>query len=115
MPLRSFAPSASGDAGNASNACAASRWLVNVQIAAVNVVVDWTAAACCLGSACTVFRSRFTRPRAFSQSRKRCRSYGQIKAQRGTAHVQSTMYPFAEMCNLMGFPAVWQFVREHAE
>jgi 2-methylisocitrate lyase-like PEP mutase family enzyme len=41
--------------------------------------------------------------------------YGQIHARRGTAQVQDSMYPFAEMCNLMGFPAVWQFDREHAE
>ncbi|MEM5294882.1 isocitrate lyase/PEP mutase family protein [Burkholderia sp. JPY481] len=41
--------------------------------------------------------------------------YGQIKAQRGTTHMENTMYPFSEMCNLMGFPAVWQFDREHAE
>lgn len=41
--------------------------------------------------------------------------YGQIKAQRGTAHAENSMYPFAEMCKLMGFPAVWQFDREHAE
>ncbi|MGF6986479.1 2-methylisocitrate lyase-like PEP mutase family enzyme [Paraburkholderia atlantica] len=41
--------------------------------------------------------------------------YGQIKAQRGTMHEENTMYPFSEMCNLMGFPAVWQFDREHAE
>ncbi|MGF6259432.1 2-methylisocitrate lyase-like PEP mutase family enzyme [Paraburkholderia youngii] len=41
--------------------------------------------------------------------------YGQIKAQRGTRHVENTMYPFSEMCKLMGFPAVCQFDREHAE
>jgi 2-methylisocitrate lyase-like PEP mutase family enzyme len=41
--------------------------------------------------------------------------YGQIKAQRGTTHAENTLYPFAEMCKLMGFPAVWQFDREHAE
>jgi 2-methylisocitrate lyase-like PEP mutase family enzyme len=41
--------------------------------------------------------------------------YGQIKAQRGTTHAEHAMYPFSEMCKLMGFPAVWQFDREHAE
>lgn len=41
--------------------------------------------------------------------------YGQIKAQRGTTHAESTMYPFSEMCKLMGFPAVWRFDSEHAE
>jgi 2-methylisocitrate lyase-like PEP mutase family enzyme len=41
--------------------------------------------------------------------------YGQIKVQRGTTHAENTLYPFAEMCKLMGFPAVWQFDREHAE
>ncbi|KXU83146.1 carboxyvinyl-carboxyphosphonate phosphorylmutase [Paraburkholderia monticola] len=41
--------------------------------------------------------------------------YGQIKAQRGTTHTENTLYPFGEMCKLMGFPAVWQFDREHAE
>jgi 2-methylisocitrate lyase-like PEP mutase family enzyme len=42
-------------------------------------------------------------------------TYAQINARRGTAQVESSMYPFAEMCKLMGFPAVWQFDREHAE
>ncbi|MFT4067042.1 isocitrate lyase/PEP mutase family protein [Paraburkholderia sp.] len=41
--------------------------------------------------------------------------YGQIKARRGTAQAENSMYPFARMCTLMGFPAVWQFDREHAE
>jgi len=41
--------------------------------------------------------------------------YAQIHARHGTAQVQNSMYPFAEMCNLMGFPVVWQFDREHAE
>ncbi|OLL31605.1 carboxyvinyl-carboxyphosphonate phosphorylmutase [Burkholderia sp. SRS-W-2-2016] len=41
--------------------------------------------------------------------------YGEIKAQRGTTGAEQAMYPFAEMCKLMGFPAVWQFDREHAE
>ncbi|MCC8396173.1 isocitrate lyase/PEP mutase family protein [Paraburkholderia sp. MMS20-SJTR3] len=41
--------------------------------------------------------------------------YGEIHAQRGTAGAEQAMYPFAEMCKLMGFPAVWQFDREHAE
>ncbi|NML30388.1 isocitrate lyase/PEP mutase family protein [Paraburkholderia antibiotica] len=41
--------------------------------------------------------------------------YGQIKAQRGTLQAENTLYPFSEMCKLMGFPAVWQFDREHAE
>ncbi|MGF6958057.1 hypothetical protein [Paraburkholderia youngii] len=41
--------------------------------------------------------------------------YDQIEAQRGTTQVEDTMYPFSGMCNSMGFPAVWQFDREHAE
>jgi 2-methylisocitrate lyase-like PEP mutase family enzyme len=41
--------------------------------------------------------------------------YGQIKALKGTVPAQADMYSFAKMCELMGFPAVWDFDRKHAE
>jgi 2-methylisocitrate lyase-like PEP mutase family enzyme len=41
--------------------------------------------------------------------------YGEIKSLKGTAQAANGMYPFADMCNLMGFPDVWKFDREHAE
>lgn len=41
--------------------------------------------------------------------------YGQIKARRGTLEAGPQLYGFKEMCDLMGFPAVWAFDREHAE
>lgn len=41
--------------------------------------------------------------------------YGAIGKGRGTLDVQDTLYPFADMCELMGFPAVWEFDRRYAE
>lgn len=41
--------------------------------------------------------------------------YGEIKALKGTVQAANAMYPFSDMCNLMGFPDVWKFDREHAE
>ncbi|SAL46040.1 carboxyvinyl-carboxyphosphonate phosphorylmutase [Caballeronia peredens] len=41
--------------------------------------------------------------------------YGEIRARKGTEGAASGMYPFAEMCDLMGFPEVWAFDRAHAD
>jgi len=41
--------------------------------------------------------------------------YAQIKALKGTVPAQADMYSFAKMCDLMGFPAVWDFDKKHAE
>ncbi|BAN27059.1 isocitrate lyase/PEP mutase family protein [Caballeronia insecticola] len=41
--------------------------------------------------------------------------YGEILARKGTEGAASGMYPFSEMCELMGFPEVWAFDRAHAD
>ncbi|MBY4867682.1 isocitrate lyase/PEP mutase family protein [Burkholderia anthina] len=41
--------------------------------------------------------------------------YGEILARKGTAGSAQAMYPFSDMCELMGFPEVWAFDREHAD
>lgn len=41
--------------------------------------------------------------------------YGQILAHRSTEAAADAMYPFSEMCELMGFPEVWAFDRAHAD
>ncbi|SPB15311.1 carboxyvinyl-carboxyphosphonate phosphorylmutase [Caballeronia novacaledonica] len=41
--------------------------------------------------------------------------YGEILARKGTQGAAATMYPFPEMCELMGFPDVWAFDRAHAD
>jgi 2-methylisocitrate lyase-like PEP mutase family enzyme len=41
--------------------------------------------------------------------------YGQILAHRSTEAAVDAMYPFSEMCELMGFPEVWAFDRTHAD
>ncbi|WP_158936213.1 oxaloacetate decarboxylase [Burkholderia sp. S171] len=43
------------------------------------------------------------------------KAYGEIKAMKGTAALESEQMPFKDMCDLMGFPAVWEFDRAHAE
>lgn len=40
--------------------------------------------------------------------------YRQIKGRNGTLGATDDLYPFASMCELMGFPAVWEFERRHA-
>jgi len=40
--------------------------------------------------------------------------YGEILASKGTQHATGEMFPFADMCELMGFPEVWAFDRAHA-
>jgi hypothetical protein len=34
---------------------------------------------------------------------------------KGTAALESEQMPFKAVCELMGFPAVWEFDRAHAE
>lgn len=41
--------------------------------------------------------------------------YGDIKARKGTRDSQQPLYSFAKMCQLLGFEAVWEFDRRHAE
>ena len=41
--------------------------------------------------------------------------YAEIRALRGTTAMSSQMYPFAKLCTLMNFEAVWEFDRQHAE
>ncbi|AKJ67001.1 carboxyvinyl-carboxyphosphonate phosphorylmutase [Pandoraea thiooxydans] len=41
--------------------------------------------------------------------------YGDIKALRGTRDTEKSLYSFAKMCQLLGFEAVWEFDRQHAE
>lgn len=41
--------------------------------------------------------------------------YGEIKARRGTLEAGPQLYGFKDMCELMGFPAVWAFDQAHAE
>jgi 2-methylisocitrate lyase-like PEP mutase family enzyme len=41
--------------------------------------------------------------------------YGEILARKGTEGAVGTMYPFPAMFELMGFPDVWAFDREHAD
>jgi 2-methylisocitrate lyase-like PEP mutase family enzyme len=41
--------------------------------------------------------------------------YGQILARKSTESASGAMYPFADMCELMGFPEVWAFDRAHAD
>jgi len=41
--------------------------------------------------------------------------YGQILAHRSTEAAADAMYPFSDMCELMGFPEVWAFDRAHAD
>ncbi|WP_102225417.1 isocitrate lyase/PEP mutase family protein [Acidimangrovimonas sediminis] len=42
------------------------------------------------------------------------RVYTDVKARRGTLEAGDALYPFDKMCDLMGFPAVWQFDKDHA-
>lgn len=41
--------------------------------------------------------------------------YGEILARKGTQGAIPSMYPFSDMCELMGFPEVWAFDRAHAD
>jgi 2-methylisocitrate lyase-like PEP mutase family enzyme len=41
--------------------------------------------------------------------------YGEIKSLNGTGGAQRALYPFSAMCELMGFPGVWEFDRTHAD
>lgn len=41
--------------------------------------------------------------------------YGELKARKGTLETKDQLYSFEKMCELMGFPAVWEFDRKHAE
>ena len=41
--------------------------------------------------------------------------YAEILARKGTAAQAGNLYPFAEICKVMGFEAVWEFDRQHAE
>jgi 2-methylisocitrate lyase-like PEP mutase family enzyme len=41
--------------------------------------------------------------------------YAQIKVGKGTSAHAGQLYPFAKVCTLMGFEAVWEFDRQHAE
>jgi 2-methylisocitrate lyase-like PEP mutase family enzyme len=41
--------------------------------------------------------------------------YAEIKARKGTSAHADQLYPFAKVCTLMGFEAVWEFDRQHAE
>lgn len=41
--------------------------------------------------------------------------YTRIQALKGTSGEADAMYSFAKMCDLMGFPAVWEFDRQHAD
>jgi 2-methylisocitrate lyase-like PEP mutase family enzyme len=41
--------------------------------------------------------------------------YGQLKARKGTLEAGEQLYSFQQMCELMGFPAVWEFDRRHAD
>jgi 2-methylisocitrate lyase-like PEP mutase family enzyme len=41
--------------------------------------------------------------------------YGQILAKKSTEAAKDAMYPFSDMCELMGFAQVWAFDREHAD
>ena len=41
--------------------------------------------------------------------------YAEIKARKGTSGHAAQLYPFAKVCTLMGFEAVWEFDRQHAE
>ncbi|MDR5773821.1 MULTISPECIES: oxaloacetate decarboxylase [unclassified Caballeronia] len=41
--------------------------------------------------------------------------YGQILAKKSTEGAKDAMYPFSDMCELMGFAQVWAFDREHAD
>ena len=41
--------------------------------------------------------------------------YAQILAHKSTEGAAASMYPFSEMCELMGFPEVWAFDRKHAD
>lgn len=41
--------------------------------------------------------------------------YGQIHALKGTRDSEGSLYSFADMCELMGFPEVWAFDRAHAQ
>jgi 2-methylisocitrate lyase-like PEP mutase family enzyme len=41
--------------------------------------------------------------------------YGELRARKGTVEHMGELYSFEKMCELMGFPAVWAFDREHAQ
>jgi 2-methylisocitrate lyase-like PEP mutase family enzyme len=43
------------------------------------------------------------------------KAYGEIKALKGTTGVEGEMMPFKDMCELMGFQAVWDFDKAHAD
>ncbi len=42
-------------------------------------------------------------------------AYGEILKRKGTQGAVGEMYPFSEMCELMGFPEIWAFDRAHAD
>ncbi len=41
--------------------------------------------------------------------------FAEIKARKGTRGYAEQLYSFAQMCTLMGFEAVWDFDRQHAD
>jgi 2-methylisocitrate lyase-like PEP mutase family enzyme len=41
--------------------------------------------------------------------------YGELKALKGTQGYAGELYSFADMCALMGFEAVWDFDKQHAD
>jgi 2-methylisocitrate lyase-like PEP mutase family enzyme len=41
--------------------------------------------------------------------------YGELRARKGSVEHLDELYSFEKMCELMGFPAVWEFDREHAQ
>lgn len=41
--------------------------------------------------------------------------YGELRARKGTVGHLDELYSFEKMCELMGFPAVWEFDRKHAQ
>jgi 2-methylisocitrate lyase-like PEP mutase family enzyme len=41
--------------------------------------------------------------------------YGELRARKGTVAHMEELYSFEKMCELMGFPAVWAFDREHVQ
>ena len=43
------------------------------------------------------------------------KAYGKIKALQGTTGLEAEMMPFKAMCELMGFQAVWDFDKAHAD
>ena len=43
------------------------------------------------------------------------RVYDEILARKGTGAQAANLLPFDEICKVMGFEAVWEFDRQHAE